>query len=398
MERNYSDRMSRLSSSVVRDTMKYLRLPGILSLSAGSPAAESLPAEEIRQITAELFERKPLEVLQYGETIGHMPLREAYLEHIVRPKGIQAEIENTLIITGSAQGIFLAIDAFVDAGDVILVENPTFLNVLNLLRKINAVIIPVETDDHGIVIEDLEQKVREYHPKLLYTIPTFQNPSGRTIPADRRKKIAELAAEYSFVVLEDDPYAEIRVSGESVPPIKYYDEAGQVILLNSFSKIIAPGIRVGAIMAPPDIIHTLESIKQGVDTHTPILNQAICAEYLNRGLLPEHLVKANAIYRERLQAMLEGLKEALPEGSEYTVPEGGFFIWIKLPGDIDSAQLLMTGIEKYKILYLPGSPFCVDPKDGANYIRLNFSSCGPDKIREAVKRLGLMLADYYRNR
>ncbi|MDO4581638.1 MAG: PLP-dependent aminotransferase family protein [Bacillota bacterium] len=386
--RRYSEKMDRLVGSVIREIFKMMADPQIISLAGGSPAKESFPVETIREIADKLIAENPVQMLQYGVTCGHMPLREAYIEHMLKPKGIQAEVKNVLTCTGSGQGIYLICDVFVDKGDAILVESPTFLSTLNVLNKIGARLIPVSTDENGLIVEDLEAKIKQYNPKMLYTIPTFQNPSGRTIPAARRRRIAELSAEYNMIVLEDDPYGELRFRGEAVPPIKSFDAAGNVILLNSFSKIIAPGIRVGAMCAADDIIQKIELVKQGADTHTPTLTQAICAEYLNRGLLPAHLDEVADIYRVRLDAMLDGMAKHFPAGCKYTKPEGGLFVWTELPGDIDCSELNKKAIEKHKVAFVPGSPFCVDPADGKHCLRLNFSSSNAEQISLAIERLG----------
>lgn len=389
--RHFSERLDRLQGSIIREIFKMLADPSIISLAGGSPAKESFPIETVREIADQLLREKGVAMMQYGLTNGYLPLREAYIEHIVKPKGVEAKVENTICFTGSGQGIYLIFDVFLDPGDVVLVENPTFLATLNVLRKMNTVLVPVETDAHGIIIEDLEAKVKQYKPKLLYTIPTFQNPTGRTITVDRRQKIAALAASHDFIVLEDDPYGEVRFRGEAVPPIKSFDEAGNVIMLNSFSKTIAPGLRVGACTADADIVNKLELVKQGADTHTPTLTQAICAEYLNRGLMPGHLEDVAKIYIERLDAMLDGIKRHFPAGCDYTEPEGGLFVWVKLPVRIDTSALLKRVVAEAKVAYVPGAPFCVNPADGLDCLRLNYSSSAAAQIAIGVERLGQML-------
>lgn len=389
--RHFSERLDRLQGSIIREIFKMLVDPEIISLAGGSPAKESFPIDTVREIADALLREKGVAMMQYGLTTGYQPLREAYIEHIAKPKGVAAKLENTICFTGSGQGIYLIFDVFLDPGDVVLVENPTFLATLNVLRKMNTVLVPVEMDAEGIIIEDLEAKIKQYKPKMLYTIPSFQNPTGRTIPTDRRRKIAELAASHDFIVLEDDPYGEVRFRGEPVPAIKSFDTAGNVIMLNSFSKIIAPGLRVGACAAAPDIINKLELVKQGADTHTPTLTQAICAEFLSRGLLPEHLKSVANIYTERLDAMLDGIKRHFPAGCEYTEPEGGLFVWVKLPNQIDASALLPRVVAEAKVAYVPGAPFCVNPADGIDSLRLNYSSSDAGKIAVGVERLGKML-------
>jgi 2-aminoadipate transaminase len=387
----YSQRIGRLQGSVIREIFKMMADPKIISLGGGNPAAESYPLDDIFMISNELLREKGVAMLQYGNTVGYWPLREAFLEHLARPKGVAAELDNIVCLTGSSQGIFLAFDAFIDPGDTVLVENPTFLAPLNLLRKLQANIVGLAMDEQGLIIEDLEQKIRQYHPKMLYTIPTFQNPTGRSLSLARRRKVAELAAEYDFVVLEDDPYADVRFRGEVLPPIKSFDAAEQVIMLNSFSKIIAPGLRVGAAVARAEWTEKLELVKQGADTHTPTISQAICAEFLGRGLLPAHLQRITPIYAERYQALEQGIKQFFPAETEYTKPDGGMFVWARLAGR-DMAALNRRAIQEYQVAFIPGQPFCVNEGEGTDCFRLNFSGSTPERIAIACERLGQLFA------
>lgn len=392
----YSQRLSRLKGSVIREIFKMMADPEIISLGGGSPAAESYPFEAVRSISDQLLREKGLIMLEYGLTTGYLPLREAYLEILVKGKGVKAGLENTICFTGSGQGIFIILDVFIDPGDVVLVENPTFLATLNLLRKMNAKIVGVDMDENGIIIEDLKKKIRQYKPKLLYTIPTFQNPSGRTISRERRQKIAEFAAQYDMVILEDDPYADVRFRGEAVPPIKSFDQSGNVIMLNSFSKIIAPGLRVGAATAKEEWIEKMELVKQGVDTHTATFSQAICAEFLIRGLLPEHLKKVGLIYKQRYEALEAGIKKYFPPNTEYTKPDGGLFVWARIPG-VNMMAMNKQAVSKYKVAFIPGNPFYVDETEGQDCLRLNFSSSEPAKIETACQRLGQLFAEELSN-
>ncbi len=388
---HFTERSERIPVNVIRELFKLMADPDIISLGGGNPAKESFPLEEVRQITDYLLCVHGADILQYGVTPGYLPLRQAYLEHLARPKGVQAEVANTIIFTGSTQGISLTLELFCNEGDTVLVENPTFLGTLNVMYKMGLRVVPVETDAQGICIDDLEEKVRRERPRLLYTIPTFQNPTGRTIPAERRQRIAELAAKYDFIVLEDDPYGDVRLAGEPVPPIKSFDTAGNVVMMNSFSKIISPGLRVGVGVAEADIAAKLEALKQGADTHTALLPQAICAEFLDRGLLPAHLQRIAAIYRERLDAMLAAMAKHFPADCRYTVPEGGLFLWVELAGDIDATRLLERAVAEEKVAFVPGAPFCVHAEDGRSCMRLNFSNSGPKQITTAIERLGRLL-------
>ena len=380
--------MSKVSGEAVREILKLMSDPSVLSFGGGSPAKETFPVDVIKDIVEKSLTKNPVPLLQYGMTEGWMPLRQAYLEHIVRAKGVKAELENVMTLTGSTQGIGLIAEIFLDPGDHVLVESPTFLSTLNVFRRYEAHAVPVKVDDDGIVTEDLEEKMKKYKPKMLYTIPTFQNPTGRTIPTDRREKIAHLAEKYDVIVLEDDPYCDLRYRGETVPPIKSFDASGHVVMLNSFSKIVSPGLRVGAMTAAPGIIAKAGDAKQLVDTHTSNLVQEICAEFLSRGLLPGHLKEIVPIYEVRMNAMLDGIKAHFPPECKYTRPEGGLFVWVKLPGDADAQALVKRTVAELKVAFVPGRPFFVDPDDGKACIRLNFSSNPPEKIAEGMGKLG----------
>jgi 2-aminoadipate transaminase len=384
----FAKRMSRVDASAVREILKLAKDPDIISFGGGSPANESFPEDTVRELAHELLLESSKDMLQYGLTEGWMPLRKAYIDHIATPKGMELGIGNVITTTGSTQGIHLSMDILVNEDDTVLVESPTFLSTLMVLNKIGCKCVPVEVGEQGILLDDLEAKIKEHSPRMLYCIPTFQNPTGRTIPLENRRKIASLAEEYGIFVVEDDPYGDLRYQGEQVPPIKSFDTAGRVILLNSFSKIIAPGLRVGIAVAHEDIIAKLVVSKQCADTHSAILNQAICAEYLNRGLLPAHLEQIIPIYRERMLVMRDSIKEHFPEGVSYTVPDGGLFYWIKLQGHQDINELLRTAISEYKVAFVPGAPFFTDARDGADTIRLSFSSNTPKQIEDGIKRLG----------
>lgn len=384
----YADRMKNVSGEALNDILKYSSDPSIISFSLGSPAKEVYPIEKIKEIMTTIMEKDAIPILSYGISEGYLPLRKAFLEHIALPKGIEASIENVIITTGATQGIELISQTFINPGDVVLVESPSFLTSLQVFLKYGAILVGVDMDESGIILSDLESKIKEHNPKLIYTIPTFQNPSGKTLPIHRRRAIASLAEEYDLLVIEDDPYCDLRYSGQVVPPIKSFDTKGNIILANSFSKILAPGLRVGTIIAHKEIIDALVLAKGGADTNTTIMSQAICAEFLNQGLLPDHLKDMKPVYLERLNAMLDALSKYFPKECKYTIPEGGLFIWIDVPESINTRELLSKAANEFKVSYVPGYPFFINPKDGDHSLRLNFSSNTPDNIQEGVKRLG----------
>jgi 2-aminoadipate transaminase len=386
----FADRVNRVNPSVVREIFKLMADPDIISFGGGSPAPESFEPAAIREITEELMTLHPEAMLQYGTTEGWTPVRDAYIEHIARPKGLNFSRDNVIVTTGSSQGISLSIDTFVNDGDAVLVESPTFLATLMMLKKVNARVVAVEMDDEGMSTDDLRSKLESTGARFIYTIPTFQNPTGRTMSLARRKEVARLASEYDAVVAEDDPYCDLRYAGEPLPSIKNFDTTGNVVLLNSFSKTISPGLRVGTVAASTEIIGKIVVAKQCSDTHTAILPQAVCAEYLNRGLMPRHLAVTAPMYKERLETMLGCIDRYLPADTEYTRPDGGLFVWLTLAGDHDMQKLLEAATQKYKVAFVPGEPFFVDASASGvrNTFRLNFSGESPARIEEGMRRLG----------
>lgn len=282
--------------------------------------------------------------------------------------------------------------AFLDEGDAILVESPTFLGVLHTFKLYRPNFVPVEMDEEGMMMEDLEKKMMLHRPKFLYVIPNFQNPTGRTLGLERRKTVLELAKRYGVVILEDDPYRDLRYFGEHMPTIASMDEGLEnVVYLMSFSKILSPGLRVGALVAEPGLHRKLTICKQGTDVHTSLLAQAVADEYVRGGGLEKNLPKALGMYREQLSAMLEGFK-ACPAGVQYTKPEGGLFVWVELPQGIHTTKLLVEKALDAGVSYIPGEQFYTE-EGHENTLRLNFSACPPEKIREGMKILAEVLGE-----
>lgn len=390
----YAKRMDGVSGSVIREILKLMGDPEIISFGGGNPAKESFPIDIVESVAHEVLEQNGAGILQYGTTEGYTPLRESYLKYIAHPKGIQADPENVLTLTGSMQGLDLITKVFVDPGDAVLVESPTFLGALQAFNTYQAQCVPVGMDDEGVDLNELEEKIKKHHPKLFYVIPTFQNPTGKTLGVERRRAIAELATKYDFIVIEDDPYCDLRYRGTPVPPIKTFDKSGNVILLNSFSKILSPGLRVGTVVSTPEITRKLTVAKQSSDTHTSNLTQAIADAFLRRGLLPGHLANILPIYSARLDALLEGLDTFFPSSFRHTSPEGGLFVWGELPGKPDMPAILKRATQELKVAFIPGQYFYVDPSSmGLNTMRLNFSSATPDRIMIGLERLGKLVAE-----
>ncbi|HWQ52013.1 MAG TPA: PLP-dependent aminotransferase family protein, partial [Terriglobales bacterium] len=284
-------------------------------------------------------------------------------------------------------GLYLTAQVFLDPGDVVLVESPTFVQTLETFQLMEAEIVACECDKDGFVLDKLEADIIKYKPKLIYVIPTFQNPSGNTTSAERRKALAELAAKYDVLVLEDDPYSEMRYSGEELKPVKYYDKAGHVIYANSFSKIFSPGSRLGYVYAEGDVIDRMYDVKTATNAHTAVLSQGFCAEYFKRGNYPAHLKYIRDVHRERRDAMLKALEELMPEGVSWTYPDGGLFTWLKVPEHI-STSAMFEEVKAAGVTYLPGVYFYAPGQPQKDcYMRLSFSSNPPEVLREAVRRL-----------
>ncbi|MDD6017705.1 MAG: PLP-dependent aminotransferase family protein [Clostridiales bacterium] len=387
-----AERMQGVNGSAIRELFKLLGDPEIISFGGGNPAKECFPKEDIEKITAELLRDKSDVLLQYGATEGYLPLRKAYIEKILPDLGLTAELENVLALTGSMQGLDLICKVVVNPGDVVLVEEPSFLGALQTFNIAQAKLVPVPLHTDGIHVDELEALVREYRPVMFYTIPTFQNPTSWVSGIEARKAIARLAAEYDMIVIEDDPYASLRFSGEKLPTIKSFDTSGNVILMSSFSKTISPGMRVALCCGNAELIRKMTIAKQSADTHSPNLNQAIIAEYLNRDLLPEHIAEISKVYAHSASVMIEAMEEYFPDWVEYEKPIGGLFIWCTLPEGWDASELFKKAVAR-KVAFVPGVSFFTTPGKGNNTFRLNFSAEPEERIRRGIRTLGDLLKE-----
>lgn len=392
MDFNFSSRMANMSGTATREIFKLLSRPEIISFAGGNPAIECLPTERVKEIMYEVgnsphFSR----VLQYGLTAGFPELRELYCRYVKSAGIMDAKLENVLVISGGQQGIDLTLKSFINPGDVILVENPTYLAFLQIANSYEAKCIGVNASDDGLIISDLEDKIKKYNPKILYCVPTFSNPTGKTYSLENRRKIAELTAKYNVIVLEDDPYSKLRFSGHDIPCIKSLDRTGNVVFVSSFSKIISPGNRTGVAVADPAILRKLEIGKQGTDLHTANISQMITYEYLNRGYLEEDLEKSVKIYGNKKAAMYDSIKKYMPEEFECTNPDGGLFIWGKFPEYIDVQKIFPEAVER-NVAYIHGNVFFADGT-GSNYIRLNYSYAQPEQIVKGIEILGRLFKE-----
>ncbi len=384
-EAYFSDQIKDITGSAIRDIFKLLGKPGMISFAGGNPSNRALEPDIVRELAVEAIDRMGTSILQYGGTEGLPGLREQTAKYLAETAGVRCTAENILPVQGSSQAFDLLLKALINPGDVILVESPTFLGAIQAMRIYGAKLVDMPMDDGGVIIEEVEALVKRYKPKMMYIIPTFQNPTGRTLTLERRKALVEMAARYGFVIAEDDPYRDLRYTGEALPSISSFDEEDWVVYMSSFSKYISPGLRVGAAAVPDArLLRKMVIGKQSADVHSPLLTQAIVQLYLERGLLPGHLERICGEYREQMNAMLEGMKR-LPAGTKYTIPEGGLFVWAELPEGLDALELLNKAIEK-NVAFVPGTHFYPDGGH-MNTFRLNFSMQEVDKIHEGMARL-----------
>lgn len=395
---NYAKRMAAMAytAGVVGNLFGAMTNPNIISFGGGAPAKEALPIDILRQLTDEVVvqNKRGVEALQYGPIGGTQDMKEIIVKELLSPKGVKCTTDNVMVVAGGLEGINLICQVYIDPGDVILVESPTFVHSVEIFDMFEAKCVGVAMDEDGMCVDDLEEKIKQYRPKMIYTIPTFQNPSGRTLSLARRKRVAELASQYDVLVLEDDPYRDIRYSGEDLPPIKCFDTTGHVVVANSFSKIFSPGVRLGYVMAEPETIHYLTEAKSATNSHSSMLPQVLCAEFFKRGYYPQHHKMLCDLYRERRDTMLSYIDEYFPAGTKHSMPDGGLFTWVELPEGIDTAELLKESVEKAGVAFVAGEGFFVGRTgQGRNCMRMSFGNNPPEKIREGVMKLGKLIEE-----
>lgn len=364
--------------------------PKIISFAGGLPAPELFPVKEMKAAVDKVFEEHGQEAMQYGAAKGVTALREVIQQHVKEKENVDSELNNVLVTTGSEQVLDLVGKAFVDPGDTVLVEQPTYLCALDVFRSYGANFASVEMDEDGMKMDALEEALKANpNTKLIYTVPNFQNPTGRTMTEERRKQLAELAEKYDVYVLEDNPYGEIRFAGEHVPAVKSFDKSGHVLYMSTFSKTLAPGFRLGWLVADEEVVNKLTVLKQSADLHTDNLAQFAVAQFFADNDVDVHVKEISDLYGKRKDLMLEGIKKYFPEGVKYTDPEGGMFLWVEVPGVDDTVELFKECLE-HDVAFVPGDPFFAgEAQPGA--FRLNYSNMKEDQIEVGLKRLGAAL-------
>lgn len=393
MECIFSDKISSLQPSAIREILKATADPAIIPLAAGNPAPDAFPVDEVREITADILATHPIDALQYGVSEGYQPLREKMAQWMKERENINASADEVLIVSGATQIMDLVTKVLCNEGDTVICEEPSFIGSLNCFRSYGCKLkgVPVEAD--GMNMEALEEALKTTpNAKFIYTIPNFQNPSGTTMSLEKRRKMYELAKKYGVIILEDNPYGELRVAGTAVPTLKSMDTEDIVVYAGSFSKILSPGLRVAYCIAPKPILAKMTVGKQASDVHTAMLNQLIVYEWLTKYDVAKHIEKIRNIYRKKLDLICNCIDKELGGFVEYVRPEGGLFVWCKLPDDVDMLDFCKRGVEK-KVAVVPGNAFLTDDTVECHYIRLNFSTPSDEAIKEGLARLGQVAAD-----
>ncbi|MBP9503645.1 MAG: PLP-dependent aminotransferase family protein [Candidatus Promineofilum sp.] len=420
-----AQRMQSMKGSAIRELLKLADSPDIISFAGGMPAPEVFPVEAFRAASDRVLARQGKQALQYSATEGYRPLRE-WIARKMAQYGIESAPENVLITSGSQQALDLLGKILINPGDLILTEKPTYLGALQAWRAYQAEFTTVPIDENGLIVDSLEEALTA-GPKFMYILPNFHNPGGVTLSLERRHKLIEFSDRYGIPIIEDDPYGELRYEGEHIPPlvvidserlkhrlghgkdgINYYDETapvngngrtymrGNVIYLSTFSKTLAPGLRLAWVVAPAEVIHRCTIAKQGMDLHTATMNQIIAHGLLTGGeegddFLKGHVRLIREVYRDRRDAMLDAMERYFPDGVTWTRPAGGLFLWVTLPEFISATELLEKAVE-HKVAFVPGNAFHPHG-DGRNSLRLNFSFCNPEKINTGIKRLGMVIRE-----
>jgi len=383
-----SQRAQKLTSSAIREILKVTERPDVISFAGGLPSPATFPVTQLQQACNEILTTEPTPALQYGPTEGYMPLREWIAVHHSKRCGIPIGADQVLVTTGSQQGLDLLAKVLIDTGSKVLVETPTYLGALQAFSLAEPRYCSVPSDDAGLIPASLTAEMCQ-EARFLYCLPNFQNPSGRRLPLERRQQLAEITARAGLLLIEDDPYGDLYYQGEPLPGLLSMNPGG-VVYLGSFSKVLAPGLRVGYLIAPPALQRKLVQAKQAADLHTPSFTQRMVHTTIKDGFLDSHLPQVRALYAAQCQAMLQALQKHFPPTVQWNRPEGGMFIWVQLPAHIDSGELLEAAIQQH-VAFVPGAPFYANEPQ-SNTLRLSFVTVPPAKIEAGIARLGALLA------
>lgn len=396
MNYKFSEKVSKLKPSAIREILKHTADPTVIPFAAGNPAIDAFPVKEIEKISADILKDTPILALQYSITEGYPALRQRLKTDLEAKGCFNSETDDLIITSGAQQANELSAKVLCDEGDTILCEAPSFIGSLNAFKSYNVNLVGVELEDDGINIEALEETIKSTKSiKLLYLIPNFQNPTGLTMSLKKRKAVYELAVKYDFVILEDDPYGDLRFAGEFIPSIKSMDTQGRVIYSRTFSKTLAPGIRVGYVSAPKEIISKIVVCKQVSDVHTNIWGQVLADKFMETCDMDKHLEELRKIYKKKCNLMLKGLDENFSSKVKYTKPEGGLFIWCTLPDDCDMMAFSKKAVEEHKVAVVPGNAFLVDENAKTTSFRINFSTPTDEQIVRGCEILGKLSKEMF---
>ena len=391
-EKRFARRMRHLRASDIREILKVTQRPEVISFAGGLPAAELLPAREMAGLAKQVLLEDGVRALQYAPTEGLPVLRDLIAERMQRQSSTEITRDEVLVVSGSQQALDLTGKVFLDEGDVILCESPTYLGAINAFRAYEPQFVSVATDDEGMIPEDLELHLSTNHSvKLVYTVPDFQNPSGRRWSVNRRRALVEIATRYGVTVIEDSPYAELCFDGEPYPAVATYDAHGLVVRLGTFSKLLSPGMRLGWVVGDSDLLRKYVLAKQGADLHTSSLSQLLAARFITDHDFEGHIERIRKVYGSRCRAMIAAMKEHFPDDIRFTRPAGGLFLWVELPEGISSREVLELSLEE-NVAFVPGGAFYANGGH-ENTMRLNFSAMPEDRITEGIRRLGRVLTD-----
>lgn len=390
MEHLFSDRVKKLKASEIREILKLTQRPEIISFAGGLPAPEMFPVEAYKAMSIKVMDEMGREAMQYSTTEGYDPLREKIAKRM-QASGVRVSKEDLLITNGSQQGLDFTGKIFINPGDYVLCESPSYLGAINAFRAYECEFKEVETDSEGMVMGALKEAI-DQHPKAkyIYVIPDFQNPSGRTWSESRRKELVELANQYNLIIIEDNPYGELRYEGEAIPPVKAFDTEGRVVYLGTFSKTFSPGLRIGWVCASPLLLNKYITVKQGADLQASSMSQRVLNAFLENYDFDAHIRAIINVYHKRRDLMFSEMKKHFPQNAKYEISKGGLFAWVELPEHVDARELMKLAVSN-KVAFVPGGSFF--PNGGKeNYMRLNFSNMPEPKIVEGIERLGKILS------
>ena len=387
MEYKISNKFVSMKPSAIREIFKSLGKPGCISFAAGNPSPESFPIPQIKEIADDILTNYPITALQYGVTEGYAPLRDLVKQRLKRVYNIGTPDDETIIVTGGQQGIELTCKVMCNEGDVVISENPSFIGALNSFRSLGAKLVGVPLKDDGMDIAALENALKSNpKTKLIYTIPSFQNPAGITSTLENRKAVYELARKYDVLIIEDNPYGDLRFAGEDVPTYKSFDTDGRVVYCGSFSKILSAGIRVGTLTANKELVSKIVVAKQVEDVHTNVFFQMVCAKYMSEYDLEGHIEKIRKLYMHKAGLMIAALEKYMPADVKFTRPDGGIFLWCSLPEGYSLDEFVKRCSDK-NVFVVPGTAFLPDESEVTRSFRLNYSMPSDEEIDRGIKLL-----------